>query len=377
MNNFRHELIRSEVLEFKPYSSGLGIDEIKDKYGLNQVIKMASNENPLGVSPSVQEVIRKNASLAFRYPTPGNQELCGAIGRYLDIDPRRIVCGNGSDEIIDLLLRVTAEPGISNIAAFKPCFSIYQLQSRLCGLEFRQSPLGSEFSFDWNGLLGLVDEQTRIVFLTNPDNPSGFAVPSREIEKFYSKLPESTILVIDEAYIDFASPVEQYSSLKLALKTERVVVLRTFSKMFGLAGLRLGFGVFPMFLADYIRRVRLPFSVNILAEKAGLAALEDLIFRQTTLDLILRGRDYLGDELSAMGCRVYPSQANFIMFRPLEDAEMIFEKLLTRGIIIRPLKSYGLQNFLRVSIGNDQENRTFVTSLKAILSEQSAFDHNN
>jgi histidinol-phosphate aminotransferase len=369
MKNPLHGLIRSEVLEFEPYSPGLGIDEIKKKYGLDNVIKMASNENPLGVSPAVQEVIRENASLAFRYPSHGNHELCIAIGKYLGVNPQRIVCGNGSDEIIDLLLRVTAVPGRDNIVAFKPCFSIYQLQSRLCGLEFRQSPLGPDFSFNWGSLLDLVDDRTRIVFLTNPDNPSGFTVSSGDIENLYSQLPESALLVVDEAYIDFASPLEKFSSLEPAMKSDRMVVLRTFSKMFGLAGLRLGFSVLPLFLADYLRRVRLPFSVNILAEKAGRAALEDTLFRQTTLNMIVRGRSLLSSELEAMGCRVFPSQANFVMFRPPGDAGSVFEKLLARGIIIRPLKSYCLPDYLRVSIGTEKENMALISSLKVILGE--------
>ena len=367
MNPHYQGLIRPEVLEFKPYSPGLGIDEIRERSGLSNIIKMASNENPLGVSPAVEQVLQDNASLAFRYPSAGNPGLCRALGAHLGVDPGRIVCGNGSDEIIDLLIRITAVPGRDNIAAFKPCFSIYKLQSRLCGVEFRQAPLLPDFSFDWDALLGLVDEYTRMVFLTNPDNPSGFAVSSGEIEDFASKLPPSCLLVIDEAYIDFASPLEKFSSLRPALNSKRITVLRTFSKMYGLAGLRLGYGVLPLFLADYLRRVRLPFSVNILAEKAGQAALADKVFADTTLELILRGRDCLGAELEALGCRVYPSQANFLMFRPPRSAREVFDKLLGMGIIIRPLDSYGLPDLLRVSAGTDNENKALISALKVIL----------
>jgi histidinol-phosphate aminotransferase len=367
MNPHSQGLVRPEVLEFKPYSPGLGIDEIRDRSGLSNIIKMASNENPLGVSPVVEEVLRDNAPLAFRYPSAGNPCLCRAIGGHLGVDPGRIVCGNGSDEIIDLLIRITAVPGRDNIVAFKPCFSIYKLQSRLCGLEFRQAPLQPDFSFDWDALLGLVDEHTRIVFLTNPDNPSGFAVSTGEIKVFASRLPLSCILVIDEAYIDFASPLEKFSSLGPALSSERITVLRTFSKMYGLAGLRLGYGVLPLFLADYLRRVRLPFSVNILAEKAGQAALKDRVFAEATLDLILRGRDYLAAELGALNCLVYPSQANFLMFNPPKPAQEVFEKLLGMGIIIRPLSSYGLPDLLRVSAGTDRENKALISALKVIL----------
>ena len=359
--------IRPEVLIFDPYSPGLSIDEIREKYKLNNVIKMASNENPLGVSPVVQETIKRNAPLSFRYPSAGNPELCRALGLYLGVDPGRIVCGNGSDEIIDLLIRISACPGRDNILAFKPCFSIYQLQAKLCGVDFRQCPLKPDFSFDWQGLLGLVDEHTKLVFLTNPDNPSGFAVPFSEIETLYMSLPETAILVIDEAYIDFASPLDKFSSLQTALKSERMVILRTFSKLFGLAGLRVGFGIFPRFLADYVRRVRLPFSINVLGEKAAQAALKDSMFKQATLELVLRGRQYLAHELEIMDCEVYPSQANFLMFKPPADARVVFEKLLARGVIVRPLNSYGLSHLIRVSVGTETENKTFIRELRAIL----------
>lgn len=370
MKNHLSKLIKPEVMEFKPYSPGLSIDEIKKKYKLDNVIKLASNENPLGTSPVVQEIIRKNAPLAFRYPAAGNPDLCRAIGQYLNIAPQGIVCGNGSDEIIDLLIRITAVPGRDNIVAFEPCFSIYKLQSRLCGIEFRQHALNSDFTFDWEGLLYLVDDNTRIVFITNPDNPSGHAVPFTELRSIAEKLPKSCLLVIDEAYIDFSSPIEKYSSQNLSLESENIVVLRTFSKMFALAGMRLGYGIMPHYLADYLKRVRLPFSVNILAEKAGMAALNDRIFKDTTLELIIDQRKFLSEELKKMDCDVYPSQANFIMFKPPSNAWDIFEQLLSKGIIIRPLKSYGLPELLRVSIGTAKENKALIKCLKTIMYEK-------
>ncbi|WP_045210888.1 histidinol-phosphate transaminase [Desulfonatronovibrio magnus] len=361
-------LIRPEVREFEPYTPGLGIDEIKQKYGLNNIIKMASNENPLGLSPFVQEIIKNYAVQSFRYPAANNPELCNGIGRYLDIDPAAIFCGNGSDEIIDLLIRITAAPGQNNIVAFEPCFSIYKLQARLCGVEFRQTALNPDFTFDFDALLKLIDHNTRLVFLTNPDNPSGFAATKDDIDHFAAHLPPTCFLVIDEAYIDFATPFSQYSCAELPFKNKQIAVLRTFSKMYGLAGLRLGYGILSPVLADYLRRVRLPFSVNILAEKAGIAALQDTTFQDMTLAIIDKGRKKLNQELKKLNCRVYPSQANFIMLKPPVSAEKVFEELLSRGIIIRPLKSYGLPDLLRISIGTERENQSLVTAMKEILS---------
>ncbi len=359
--------IRSQVQSFKPYTPGLSIEEIKNKYGLKKVIKMASNENPLGTSPVVQEVVSRNASMVFRYPRANNPSLGRAIAAHLGLEPGNIVCGNGSDELIDLLIRLIAVPGQSNVVAFRPCFSIYQLQARLNGVDFRQTGLNHDFSFAWNELGDLVNPQTRLVFLTNPDNPSGYAAPAGEIRDFASALPEGSYLVVDEAYIDFARPVEKYSALSFWREVPNVIVLRTFSKMYGLAGLRLGYAVLPGMLADYMRRIRLPFSVNILADKAGQAALEDVAFTEKALEIILEGRMFLSSELQKLGCGIYPSQANFIMFAPPGNAREIFEALLSRGIIIRPLDSYGFNELLRVSIGTPEENQIFIRAMQEIV----------
>ena len=359
--------IREEVKSFKPYSPGLGIDEIKHKYGLSRVIKMASNENPLGVSPVVQETIARNSGLVFRYPGANNPELCRAVADHLGLDPACIVCGNGSDELIDLLIRILAVPGRDNIVAFDPCFSIYRLQARLSGVEFRQAKLNPDFSFAWRELLNLVDDDTRVVFLTNPDNPSGYAAPASELNRFASDLPHGCCLVVDEAYIDFAVPRDRYSMLSFWKNDSNLVVLRTFSKMHALAGLRLGYALLPRVLADYMRRIRLPFSVNILAEKAGRAALEDNAFTRKTLSVITRGREFLSRELENLGCTVHPSQANFIMFEPPVNAGHIFQELLKRGVIIRPLDSYGFSHLLRVSIGTAEENDTFIQYMQEII----------
>lgn len=364
----RPDDVRPEVLDFKPYVPGLSIDEIKDRYGLADVVKMASNENPLGTSPVVQRVLKSHADMAFRYAQSGNPRLTMAIAAHHGVDHGRVVAGNGSDEIIDLLIRVRAQPGRHNIVAFKPCFSIYELQARLCGIEFRQAPLQSDFSFDWDAFIAAADENTTIAFATTPDNPSGWCAPVEELERVARALPPSCLFVIDEAYMDFCGDEAAHSLLSRLDEFPNVAVLRTFSKSFGLAGLRLGYGILPLRLADYLRRVRLPFSVNILAEEAGMAALQDDVFRSETLRVTAEGRTMLATGLGALGCEVLPSWANFIMFRPPFDASSLFEALLHRGIIIRPLKSYGLPQYLRVSIGNPEENLRFIEACKEILS---------
>lgn len=361
--------VRPEVRGFTAYVPGLSIDEIKEKYGLARVIKLASNENPLGTSPLVQEALRRHAASAFRYPQGGTPRLVAALARHHGVSADRVVVGNGSDEIIDLLLRIRAVPGTHNVVVFDPCFSIYPLQARLCGVEVRRLPLRKDFSQPLRELRALADERTALVFVTTPDNPSGYCPPAEAVLELARSLPSGCLLVVDEAYMDFVDDEAATSLLERTETLPNVAFLRTFSKSFGLAGLRLGYGVLPPCLADYYRRVRLPFSVNILAEEAGLAALEDATFRSATLRVVREGRRRLAEGLRMLGCTVYPSQANFLMFAPPSNREApaLFESLLARGVIIRPLKSYALPHLLRVSVGADEENAVFLQSCKEIL----------
>lgn len=358
--------IREDVRGFTPYAPGLSMEEIKERYGLSRVVKLASNENPLGASPLVKRVLGRKADMVFRYPRAGNPALTAALAAFHGVPQACVVAGNGSDEVIDLLVRLTCRPGRDNVVAFSPCFSIYVQQTKLCGVTLRQPSLGPDFAFDLPALAGACDDDTALVFLTNPDNPSGYAVPAEAVVALSRSLPPRALLVVDEAYADFAEPAAEYSMLARFGECDNVVVLRTFSKLYGLAGLRLGFGVMPEWLADYMLRVRLPFSVNLLAEAAGLAALEDTAFVAASLETVHRGRARLAEGLAGLGCRVFPSQANFLMFEPPLAAAALFEALLRRGLIVRGLKSYGLPGMLRVSIGNDEENDLFLAAMKDI-----------
>lgn len=364
-------MVRAAVRGFEPYSPGLSIDEIQEKYGLSKVIKLASNENPLGTSPLVREALCRHAGMAFRYAQSGNPRLVRAVAGHLGVDPSSVVLGNGSDEVIDLLIRCRAEPGVDNVVAFDPCFSLYPLQAQLCGVEMRRVRLNADFTFDWDGLRALVDDNTALVFVTTPDNPSGYCPPVAELAELAGSLPKGALLVLDEAYMDFCGDEAAHSLLGRIGEFPNVAVLRTFSKSFGLAGLRLGYGVMPPELADYLCRVRPPFSVNILAEAAGMAALADTDFRAATMRTVTEGRAMLQEGLKGLGCRTHESWSNFIMFRLPEGAKLdaagFFEELLKRGVIIRRLRSYGLDEYLRVSVGDSDENAAFIGAAKEIL----------
>ncbi len=365
--NQAHEVLE-QIKALKAYVPGLSIEEIREKYGLENIVKMASNENALGVSPLVQERLQKHAAHVFRYPQGGNPRLVQALAKKHGVDAKRIVMGNGSDEIIDLLMRVRCKPEVHNIVCFKPCFGMYTVQGHICGVELRQVPLNEDFSFPFAKLSEKIDAQTALVFITSPDNPSGFCPKAQDVRDFALSLPKGALLVIDEAYMDFTDE-EAYSLLVQGNYPENVAFLRTFSKSYGLAGIRLGYGILPESLADYMWRARMPFSVNILAEEAGLAALEDTVFYEQSLKIVHEGRGQLQYGLEKLGCHVYTSHANFLMFEPknAKNTQEIFEALLHKGFIIRPLKSYGLPHLLRVSVGTAKENEAFLQALTAVL----------
>lgn len=370
------DVVRPQIRALEPYVPGRSIDEIRQQYGIERVVKMASNENPLGVSSLVREALGRHADTVFRYPAGGNPRLVAALADHWQIPASRIAVGNGSDEIIDMLVRMLATPERDNVVCFRPCFSLYPIQSLIQGVEIRRQPVNPDFSFDFDRLLSQVDEKTRLVFVTTPDNPSGFCPRPDEVLAFARKLPDNCLLVIDEAYMDFA-PAEgeteaDWSLFKRGDLPANAAVIRTFSKSYGLAGLRIGVGIMPEELAGYYWRARLPFSVNILAEEAVLAALEDRSFRELTLQTVREGRKELAAGLEAMGCKVWPSRANFLMFQPPAHctAKTLYEKLLSRGVIVRALASYNLPDFIRVSVGDKSENRLFLQETGAILQEQ-------
>ncbi|MBR3664581.1 MAG: histidinol-phosphate transaminase [Desulfovibrio sp.] len=364
--------LRPQIGALDPYTPGLSIDEIRQKFGLAQIYKMASNENPLGVPPLAQEAIARHAQEAFRYPRGGNPRLVHALAELHKVSEKKLVIGNGSDEVIDLLIRMLCDPVSDSIVCFQPCFNLYPIQAQISGVTIKRCPLKEDFSFDFAGMLKAIDDTTRIVFLTTPDNPSGYCPVAKNVRAFAKQLEQKApkaLLLIDEAYMDFCQDEKAFSLLAQGDIPSNVGIMRTFSKSYGLAGLRLGYAILPEALAEGFWRARLPFSVNLLAEEAGLAALEDQAFREKTMETVRQGRTLLTERLTDMGCTVWPSAANFLLFtlpHPAKAADC-FTTLLSHGIIIRLLKSYSLPDHLRVSIGNTQENGAFLKEMASFL----------
>lgn len=358
--------VRPEIEGFDPYKPGLTIEQIQAEYGLDTVIKLASNENPLGVSPVVLKTIERNASRTFRYPENHSPRLVAEISKQIGVSEESILVGNGSDEIIDMLFRMKAQPG-NNIICYENCFSMYRMCAKLAGVEYREVPRGHDFELPLDKMAEAVDENTAMVIVTSPDNPTGLAASVEDLTVLAGVLPKDCLLVVDEAYVDFTWPPESYTPVQAYDKFDNLVVLRTFSKAYGLAGLRVGYGILPPKLAALMKNARIPFTVNLMAEDAAIAALQDDTFYNETLSVVMNGRDYFTEELTRLGCKVWPTQANFVMFEPPMNAMNVFQSLLERGIIVRPLKSFGLPSCIRVNVGTDQENRTFIKVIGEIL----------
>lgn len=379
-----------QVTHFKAYEPGLSMEEIRQKYGLKKIVKMASNENPFGVSKKVEESIQKNAINAFRYPQAGNPQLVEKLAHYYSvkypfITEKNIFLGNGSDEIIDLLFRVRTIPAKHNVVAFNPCFGLYVTQAKFHGCELRQANLKEDLDFDFKALLNLVDDNTSMVFVTSPDNPSGRLAKKEDLIKLAKDLPSGCLLIIDEAYIEFATCEEcgdkknneiakneaQVSLISELYHLKNVAIMRTFSKVYGLAGLRIGYAILPEELSGYLWRVRLPFSLNILAHDAAIIALEDEEYKQKSIAHTTKERVKLFESLSLLGCHVFPSSSNFLMFSLKDNAKRsakeLSTKLLEKGFIIRYLASYGFPNHLRVTVGTEEENTEFISLCKEFL----------
>ncbi|MCU0652353.1 MAG: histidinol-phosphate transaminase [Candidatus Omnitrophica bacterium] len=356
-------LARKHILKIDPYEAGKPIEEIKRQMGLKEVIKLASNENPLGPSPKAIEAIKKNLSTLNRYPDSNGFYLKRKIAKCLNLEPSNIVLGNGSDELIDIIIKAFVEEDEQIITA-DFTFLEYRIISHVKNRTVITVPL-KYFKYDLEAIRKRIDKKTKVVFIANPNNPTGTYVTRREIGEFLSGLPEDVLLVLDEAYGTFIDVNDFPSSLQL-IRNNNVVVLRTFSKAYGLAGIRVGFAAAKPELAACMEIARQPFNVNSLAQAAAIAALDDKKFLKKTRQVVLEGKKYLYDALAGMGIAFVPSVSNFILIDAGRDGSVVFKEMLKFGVIVRDMKQYGLKNYIRVTIGTKKENERFIKVLKKI-----------
>lgn len=356
--SMENPLLRSIVNGLKDYLPGKNPTE-------PGVIKLASNENPFGPSPAALAAIKQEASRLQMYPDQKSGALRAALALKTSLPEDNFICGNGSDDIMQIIAAAYLNPG-EKVVVSENSFSVYELVTKLFGGELVKVPL-KNFQQDLGAIAAAVDTKTKIVFLTNPHNPTGSYLSKVALESFLKKLPPTVLVVIDEAYAEFAEAPDFAYGFDQVRSGANVVVLRTFSKFYGLAGLRVGYGVGPAELIAPLFKTKMPFNVNRLAQAAAVAALDDVEFLTKTAANNRQGKKYLYQALEKLGLKYLPTEANFIFIGLQIPADELFLKLLKEKIIIRPLTSFGLPEAIRVSIGTEQENARLIAGLQKTL----------
>jgi histidinol-phosphate aminotransferase len=354
-------------MELEPYQPGKPLEELERELGITGAIKLASNENPLGPSPKAVEAMAAALPGLHRYPDGAGWELRTALARRFGVAFEQTCIGNGSDEIIEFLARAFIRPGQEAVAA-APSFLMYSKLVQVAGGRLREAPL-SDFRLDPEGLLAAVGPQTRLLFVNNPDNPAGTALSHDELAWLLDRTPPGVVVVLDEAYIDFATDPAVARGEDFLDHQTPVVVMRTFSKSAGLAGLRIGYALAPAEIVAAFDRVRQPFNTSILAQVGALAALEDAEFLERTQSLVAQGLETFYACFDRLGLFYPKSQANFVLVRVGPRAREVCDALLRRGVIVRYMGSYGLPEFLRVSVGLPEENARFVEEFSRLAAE--------
>lgn len=351
-------LVRKVVEEIKDYVPGKTPKE-------PGVVKLASNENPFGPSPKALAAITKESSNLQIYPDQKSILLREALAKKLGLPAESFICGNGSDDLMQILASTYLNPGDEVIIA-KHTFSLYELVARIYDSRLVFVDLNN-LEIDLNGIAAAISAKTKIIFLTSPNNPTGTIFSAKDFAAFLQKMPENVLVVVDEAYVEFVESQDYPDCLKYILDGRNVVILRTFSKYYGLAGLRVGYAIARQELISPMYRTKLPFNVNRLAQAGAIAALEDKDFLAKTYANNLEGKKHLYAELDRLGLEYKKTEANFIFINLKKSADELFLNIMKEGVIIRPLTSFGLPQAIRVSIGLPEQNQKFIAKLRKFL----------
>ncbi len=353
--------VHPDIAALTPYVPGKPIEELQRELGLSHVVKLASNENPLGPSPKAMAVINEGVATLHRYPDGGAFRLRQALADRWKVTTDQIILGNGSDEILGLLARTFLAPGDEAVMADQT-FVIYKMEVMAAHGRAVIVPL-VEWRHDLPAMAEAITKQTRLVFLCNPNNPTGTMVTADEVERLLARVPEHVVVVFDEAYFEYVRSSEFPDAMAYVKQGRNVIILRTFSKIYGLAGLRIGYGVTTVEIANFLNRVRPPFNVNSLAQRAALAALDDDEHVANSRSVNQAGMDQVVTGLRALGFAPVASEANFLYFDVGRDGRPVFDALLRLGVIVRHIEG----RMIRVTIGRAEENRAFLTALGQVL----------
>ncbi len=359
-------LVADYIETLKPYVPGKPIEETEREYNITNVIKLASNENPLGPSPLAIEALERAARQVHLYPDGASFYLVRRLAEFLRVKPDEVFVGHGSNEIIELLIRTFTTPDDEALLC-KGSFLMYKVALQSHGRRFVEVPMKAGYRYDLDAIASAIGPKTRIIFLANPDNPTGTAFSRQDLEAFLPKVPKEVIVVLDEAYFEYVGWSEYPNGMDYFRDMPNLVVLRTYSKIYGLAGIRLGYGIMQSQLVGYLNRTRMPFNLSSLAQAAGIAALDDVEHLRTTRETTHHGLEYLTRELRQLGVDVPTSHANFVFADFGKPAQPIYEALLRKGVITRPVPGYGFPNALRISVGLRSHNERLMRELKEIL----------
>jgi histidinol-phosphate aminotransferase len=350
-----------------PYPPGKPIEELERELGIKESIKLASNENPIGPSKKALEAVSRALAGLHRYPDGSCYYLKKKLSEHLGFAPESILAGNGSNEILELLVRTFLANGGEAVMA-NPSFAVYPLVIQAAGGKAVRVPL-KDLTHDLEAMSGCITEETRLVFIANPNNPTGTMVDADALKKFMDSVPEEAIVCIDEAYNEFVTSSDFPDSFEYVREGRAVMVLRTFSKTYGLAGLRIGYGVSHPDIIDYLNRVRQPFNVNSLAQVAAIAALDDTDYIRRSRENNSTGLKYLFEELGRMDYECVPTQANFFLIK-VGDGKTVYDALLKKGVIVRPMHGYGLGEYIRITVGLPEENRRFIEAFREVVGQK-------
>jgi histidinol-phosphate aminotransferase len=361
------DLAPGYIRAIAPYQPGKPISELAREFGLdpNDIIKLASNENPLGVSPLAMQAMRQALADVARYPDGNGFELKQALSQRYRVDMSQIVLGNGSNDVLDLAARAFLAPGIEAMYS-QHAFAVYPLATQAIGATGIEVP-ARDFAHDLGAMLQAVSPRTRLIFLANPNNPTGTLIRGAELHAFLRALPLSVIVVLDEAYNEYIPAELKSDTVGWLREFPNLIITRTFSKAYGLAGLRVGYAFADAGVADLMNRVRQPFNVNSISLAAATAGLGDREFVRRSFELNQSGMRRITQGLAQLGLTYIPSFGNFVSFK-VKDASGVFQRLLKRGVIVRPIASYGMPDYLRVSSGLESENERFLEALQQSLS---------
>lgn len=365
MDGFIKNRARAAIFAIQDYVPGKPIEEVQRELGLEDIIKLASNENPLGPSPLAKQAVAGAIDDMHYYPDSNCYYLKQKLALKMGVNTDQIMIGNGSDELLKLIAEAFLEPD-DEVIIPKPTFSEYEFSARVMGAKCVTVPL-KNYVIDLSATLEAITPRTKIIYICNPNNPTGTIVSADAVQDFMDRVPDDIIIVFDEAYMEYNEDPGFSSGLQYVREGRNAVVSRTFSKIYGLAALRIGYAFTTPEIAQAVAKVTEPFNVNALAQYGACAALDDDKHVQASLSLNSAGKKYLYEQLAGLGLEYVPTEANFIFFDTNRSGRLVFEALLRKGVIVRNCDSFGFPSFLRVTVGNDNENRRFISALQQVL----------